>query len=432
MKILFISRSGDSLPIAQRVQDEGHSSSLFILEKKAKKIGDGIVSKPKFTLPLTNNGGHPVQSNVKQLLSKTSPDFVIFDTVKLGKVADSIRSSGIPILGACRWADEAELDRSYGYKLMKQVGIQVPPTTQFSSGQYQDAISFINKHKDKRYVYKPSGNIETSHTYVSEGSEDMIGMLKMWKSDKCDFELQEVVEGVEVSCELWWNGLHSSVHNITFEEKKFMNDNIGPAIGCAGNVVKMVSPKMRIVKEGIGKMERLLKKTTYRGPIDLNMIATPTKLYGLEFTVRMGYDAIQALFELHKGSTTEFLYNIASGGRNGGEFTSDYSIAVRLSIPPYPYDDGEAEEGVPIIGVNNNNAKHVWWGDAMKDDRDYVSAGAYGSPLSVTARGRDVQECRRRVYRTIDNLTIPQVQYRTDIGERVTKDEKTLKSWGYF
>jgi len=338
MKTLFVSKSGSALGLAERVNKEGHIAIFHTVEPQAKDAGEGIVEKSNFTLPLMK-GDYPIKSNVDNLLKATSPDLVIFDMVKLGRIADYIRKSGTPVLGACRWADDAELDRAYGYKLMKACGIAVPETKMFNAGEYEEAIAYIEKNKDKRYVYKPSGNIETSHTYVGKGSEDMTAMLKLWKADKCEFELQEYVEGIEISCELWWNGLHALVHNITFEEKKLMNEGIGPTTGCAGNVVKMVKPTDKIVMKGIGKVVELLKKTNYRGPIDLNSIVTASKLYGLEFTVRFGYDALQALMELHKGSVTQFLYNIASGNRDVGEFTGDYAIAVRLSIPPYPHTD---------------------------------------------------------------------------------------------
>jgi len=433
MTILFISKNGSSLGLVERVKKEGHNAYLYLLDKDSKKTGDGMVSKPSFDGQIMKESGYVIATATDKLLKETDPDLVVFDMVKMGRVADYIRGRGIAVLGGCRWADNAELDRGYGYKLMKQVGITVPSTTEFGPGEYEQAISFVKKTK-KRYVYKPSGNIDTSHTYVAGGVDDMVGMLKMWRTDSCEFELQEFVEGVEVSCELWWNGLSASIQNITFEEKKFMNGDIGPVVGCAGNVVKMISDKARVVTEGIGKMERLLKKTNYRGPIDLNSIVTSSKLYGLEFTVRFGYDALQSLFELYRGSVTKLLWSIARGTPMKGDFGADYSIAVRLSIPPYPNNIPKDMiiKDIPVIGVRRESEKHIWWGDVYKDGNEYKCAGVAGDLLAATARGRDIVECRKRVYRTIDNLIVPQKQYRTDIGERVGRDENNIKRWGWF
>lgn len=433
MNLLFISNNGSSLGLAERVKKEGHNAFFYILEEQARKAGDGIVDKPITSSLVMKDNGYPIATNINTLLKETDPDVVIFDMVHLGRVADMIREKSIPVLGASFWADNAELDRVYSQKLMTTVGITTPPTKNFKPGQYEEAIRFV-EGSGKRYVYKPSGNIDTAHTYVSQGPSDMASMLKLWKTDKCEFQLQEYVEGIEVSCELWWNGLHPLIHNVTFEEKKFMNDDIGPSTGCSGNIVHIIPSDCKLVKEGVGKMIRLLKKTEYRGPIDLNSIVTKDKLYGLEFTMRFGYDALQALLEIYKGSITQLLHSIAVGSRDFGEFTSDCGIAVRLSIPPYPHTDSPKEvlKGVPILGVTPANEKHIWWGDARKGEEHFESAGVGGDVLTVVARGRHVDECIRRVYRTANNLVIPQVQYRTDIGKRVVADEKQLIRWGYL
>ncbi len=371
MKLLFISKTGESLSIAERVQQEGHSSTFLIVDRKMQRVGQRIVDRTNFDPHIINSSGHAIQSSINQLLHHSSPDLVVFDSVGLGRVADSIRKTGLPVLGACRWADEAELDATYGYKLMKQVGINTYP-------------------------------------------------------------LNERDECVEVRCELWWNGLSSYIHNIIYNEDKFMNEGIGPRVESAGSIVKMVSSKSMIVKQGVGRMERLLKKTTYRGPISVDMIATKDGLYGTGLTVGFGYNTLQLLLELHKGSITELLYNVASSTNGCGEFTGDSSISVRMSIPPYPHLD-KTKQGILIGGVNVNNQKHIWWGSVMKDEGgDYVSAGTSGVIAAVTARGRDITECRRRVYRTVNNISIEDSQYRTDIGLRVNRDEKRLKSWGYL
>jgi len=70
--------------------------------------------------------------------------------------------------------------------------------------------------------------------------------------------------------------------------------------------------------------------------------------------------------------------------------------------------------------------------DTKKVGKEYMSAGSKGRLMQVVARGRTVDECRRRVYRTISNLSIDNVQYRTDIGYAAVKAEKQLGNWGYL
>ena len=429
MNALFISKDGDSLSIARRVEREGHVAKMYIHDKKARNVGNGLISK--IDVSLMDEKGKPNKTNISNIVRKVEPDVVVFDMVKLGDTADYFKSLGLAVFGGCKWADHAELNREYGSKLMTAAGIGIPKTKMFKSGQTEDAIKFVRKSKET-YVYKPSGNIEVAHTYVSQGPEDLIAVLDMWKDDKADFELQEYISGVEVSCEMWWNGFTSHLLNWTMEEKKLMNDGIGPATGCMGNVVARCNRTSRLFKEGVKKMERLLKKTTYRGPIDLNSIVTKDKLYGLEFTVRMGYDAVQALLELYKSSISRLLFDVASGNKPREDFYQGLSISVRLSLPPYPSDTKTPIDKFPIIGVNDKMRKHIWLGDVMAGDKHYQCSGYDGMLGCVTARGSNVRECRRRVYRTIDSLVIPNVQYRTDIGKRVGEDFNKLKKWGWL
>ncbi len=428
MRVLFISKEGDSLSLARRVDREGHKALFHITEPKARVMGEGLVEKVSVRQPLLTQRGRVNRDAVKRLLTLSQPNLVVFDMVGLGAVADYL-STSLPVFGGSKWADFTELNREYGTKLMHVAGIQTPPTTYFKTGEVEEAIEYV-KACGKRLVYKPSGNIETTHTYVSKGADDLVAMLELWRRDGVDFELQEYVDGVTVSCELWWNGFTSHLHNWTMEEKALMDGGVGPATGCSGSVVCRCKKDDGLVREGVGKMEGLLKKVNYRGPIDLNCVCNEKGLYGLEFTVRMGYDAVQPLFELYKGSITKLLFDIAAGNKPEEDFYLNQSISIRLSIPPYP-SPGRVEH-VPILGVSPRNEEHVWLSDVRARRGGIECAGYDGSIGCVTARGKTVRECRRRAYRTIQNLTIPQVQYRLDIGERVSGDFAKLKEWGYL
>lgn len=430
MKVLFISKSGDSFSLATRIADEGHNVSFHC----PNKIGDGLISKPKYRM-LVSSAGKPSQQKIDNLLRETSPSLVVFDMVGMGRVADYISSLHIPVFGGSLWADLLELDRGYGTQIMRVCGITVPPTKEFHS--IEEAITYVKSRAidspEGRLVYKPFGNVASAHTYISKGKEDLIEMMKLYS--EVPFELQDFVEGVEISCELWWNGRESFLHNWTMEEKRFMNDNLGPTIGCAGNVVRTLRKDAKLVSEGVGKIEKLLKKTNYRGPIDLNSIISGDKLYGLEWTSRLGYDAIQALMELCTDDILTIFYNIATGATSRYYLrTDEHAMAIRVTIPPYPSEEG-FKEGIPILGINNQNAKHIWLGDVMKRDGKLVSAGADANILCVTARGSGktrgdvIREAQRRCLRTLEGLIIPDVQYRTDIGKRVPADSSSLREW---
>ena len=435
-EFLVISKGGDSLSIAQRIESEGHKVNFYVNDEDKRAVGEGIISKSKVTEVLVSKEG-TVNNSVLQKLLKPEPDCIIMDMVGegFGDVASMLKSK-YPLIGGSKWGNRVELDRIYGTKVMRVSGINTPMTTNFSD--YGKAISFVEE-TNKTYVYKPSGNQATTTTYVAEGPDDMIGMLEYYSGIKEPFELQERVNGIEVSTELWFNGKEVLGVNHTMEEKRFMEGNLGVQSGCMGSAVWLGTQGSKLYKEGVGKLVPALKKVGYRGPIDLNTIVTKDKLHGLEFTARFGYDAICILLEMYRGKVNDLMYGMAAGINIPMKFKSNWGIGIDLSVPPYPLDiEPNLYKGILIQGINKYNLKHIWFYDIQKKDNRYMTSGNGGDICTITARGDEIgnyhplRDAKRRVMRTIHNLIIPDIQYRRDIGDRVYEEHKQLMKWGWL
>lgn len=435
---LIISKDGDAWSLAQRIQDEGHRALVYINCEDKRRVGNGIIEKHPEQRVLIGDKGK-IDHDVHHSLMYPKPDCIIMDMVSegFGTLADEIRKEDkIPVIGGSSWADKIELDRPYGAKVMKMVGIGSPETYKFTD--YSKAIEFV-EGSGKPYVYKPSGNQPTSTTYVAKGADDLIGMLEFYSNIKEEFELQEKVEGVEISSELWFNGKEVINVNHTMEEKPLMEGGKGPKAGCMGSVVWIGSIGSRLYKEGIGKIVPALRKMNYRGPIDLNTIVTKDRLYGLEFTARFGYDALFVLLEMYKGKIGDLLYGVATGIQNDMEFRSEIGVGIDLCVPPYPLSvKPDLYKDVLIQGISKDNNRHLWLYDVYKVGDRYLCSGNGGDIGAITARGDKVdgfspiRDAKRRVLRTISNLVIPDVMYRSDIGDRFPEEFKQLQSWGWL
>ena len=435
---LLISKDGDAWCLAQRIRDEGHRALVYINNEEKRRVGNGIVEKHPEQRTLIDKDGQ-IDHDVHHALMHPKPDCVIFDMIGegFGELADEIREEDkLSVIGGSAWADKVELDRLYGAKVMKTVGINIPKTYQFTD--YQMAIKFV-EDKNLPFVYKPSGNQCTTTTYVAKGPDDLIGMLEYYSDIREEFELQEKVEGIEVSTELWFNGNEVINVNHTMEEKHLLEGGRGPKAGCMGSMVWVGSMDCRLYKEGIGKMVSALKKVDYRGPIDLNTIVTKDKLYGLEFTARFGYDALFVLLEMFKGKISDLLYGVATGITREMNFRSDWGAGIDLCVPPYPLScKPDLYKNVLIQGMDNKNERHMWLYDVYKVGSRYLCAGCGGDVGTVTSRGdkidgySPIREAKRRVLRTISNLIIPDLMYRRDIGDRVQSEYEQLKSWGWL
>lgn len=418
MKILLSSYSGYGAWFTLRLNEEGHSVDYWLSNKKYENVLKGISPKPFFEKP-----------------NFSKYDLVLFDLTGKPKVAEEAVQQ-TPTIGDGNLQSQLEDDRQFGIQIMEQCGINVPPYEEFND--LNAAKRFIRK-TGKRYVFKPDGgqDQETATTYVSDSAEDLLEYLdKLSATTKgVEFILQEVVSGTEVSTEAYFNGEEFYFINATLEEKKFLNENLGPNTGCAGNLVWVYNQPPHIFEQGLGKLKDFLQEYKYRGMIDLNTIVSDSQLYGLEWTPRFGYDASATVFSLISSDLGNFLGQIAAGEpADDLETLSGFAGAVRLSIPPYPSDiDGKHPEGIPIAGIEPEDAiKNCYLYDAMLDKDALVTAGASGMIAVPIDTGDTPEEAFYKVEQRIKRIKIPDMQYRTDLLKRTKKRYDILATQGWL
>lgn len=416
MKILVISQTGDFLGVAQRMVLEGHHVAMWIKSPDYKRSGRGIVER--------------VNSWREKL---RWADLVIVDMVGMGNVEKTLKAVGVPFIGASPIMDEIELNRAKGMEVFRAVGITIPETHAFSSPEEAKTF-FVGLEWGDGFAVKADDNIGCATSRVLSEPEQLDWALSSLPSG-ASLIVQRVVKGIEVSTEGWFNGKEFINFNHTFEEKKFLEGNLGPNTGCMGNVV--VSRKSnKLTKATVERLKPILVRMGWRGPVDVNCIVNKNGAFALEATARFGYDAIEAFLEGLQLGAGEFLRSVATGEAKELAFTPDSVIAVRLSVPPYPCeDDGlKVEWGEPILGINENNINHLWLCNVFIDQKDqlFKTSGADGLTLVATARGADVAMARRRVYRTLDNIRVGSKMYRRDIGLRAEKDIQQLTEWGWL
>nr|WP_222845521.1 phosphoribosylglycinamide synthetase C domain-containing protein [Natronomonas salsuginis] len=71
--------------------------------------------------------------------------------------------------------------------------------------------------------------------------------------------------------------------------------------------------------------------------------------------------------------------------------------------------------------------------DVKNVEGQWRVAGDSGMPLVVTGKGETMQEAREQCYDRIDDIVIPNLYYRDDIGERwIDGDGDRPLAWGYL
>ncbi len=423
-RFLFVSLDGLIGDIAWQVSKEGHEVRYCIESEQERTIADGFVAK-------TDRWEDEVDW----------ADVIIFDDVLgQGEKAHALRQRGKAVIGGTPYTDRLEDDRSFGQTELKKYGISILPFEEFTS--FDDAIQFVRDHPS-RYVIKPSGDAQNIKRLLFVGEEedgqDIIHVLESYRNVYAEqvkvFQLQKRVTGVEIAVGAFFNGYEflSSI-NVNFEHKKLFPGNIGPSTGEMGTMMYWSKPN-RIFNQTLKKFEEKLREERYVGYIDLNCIVNSQGIYPLEFTARFGYPTISIQQEGLLTPIGELLHAMATGTKLDPKCRSGFQVGVRIVVPPFPFDDQKtfevnSQDRIIIFKKPNHEGIHIE--DVKLVNGEWVITGSSGVVLIVVGVGPTVKQAQTQAYNRIKNIMIPNMYYRTDIGDRWFEDCDRLHTWGYL
>lgn len=261
------------------------------------------------------------------------------------------------------------------------------------------------------------------HFAVSSGAQyEILERVKKHDSwiDKRD--LKEVRYGGKVYC--------ATVRNHIM----FVRRN-GKPYWC-GNTSMFWSAPNNVFNNTLKKMEGKLKEEGYVGYIDLNCIVNANGIYPLEFTARFGYPTISIQQEGILNPIGEFLYQLAAGEQIKFRTRSGFQVGVRLVVPPFPfYRDTKtfeinSKDAVILFKKPQRDGIHIE--DVKEINGEWVIAGTSGVVLIVVGLGQTMKQAQAQVYNRIQNIMMPNMYYRKDIGNRWFEDSDKLHNWGYL
>jgi phosphoribosylamine---glycine ligase len=421
---LFVSYDGYIGDIAWQVIKEGHEARYYIQDEENQDIADGFVPKV-----------YNWEENIHWA------DIIIFDDVLgHGKFAQQLRKQGKLVIGGTEYSDMLEDDRSFGQEELKKAGINILPYKEFDN--FDDAIKYVEE-KPGRYVIKPSGEAQNIKRMLFVGEEedgkDIIEVLEAYKKVSSDniqvFQIQKRVMGVEVAVGAFFNGSEFVYPiNINFEHKKLFPGQIGPSTGEMGTAMYWGGAN-KIFNQTLLKLQDRLKQEGYAGYIDVNCIVNTNGIYPLEFTARFGYPTIFIQQEGINMPMAEFLFGLAGGTLKEFKVRKGFQIGVRIVVPPYPFNDEDTFErysnnATILFKKINYDGIHIE--DVKNVDGQWLVAGTSGVVLVVVGTGQTMKQAQAQAYNRIKNIIIPNMYYRTDIGDRWFEDSDKLHTWGYL
>ena len=423
-KFLFVSISALITDTAWHVKKEGHEVKYCISDENEQEIGDGFVDK------VDNWEGHVDWADV----------IVFDDTLGQGAKADALRKQGKAVIGGTPYTDKLEDDRSFGQEEMKKNGISILQYQQYTS--FDEGIEHVKANPGK-YVIKPCGEAAKQLLFVGneDDGSDVVRVLTAyqhtWSKEVKMYQLQKRVQGgVEVAVGAFFNG-HEFITpiNVNFEHKKLFPGELGVATGEMGTLMFWSEPN-KLFNQTLKKMEGALREQSYVGYIDINCIVNGNGIYPLEFTSRFGYPTISIQYDGITGSLGDFFYALANGESVKLKTKKGFQVGARIVVPPFPYYDAKktfdtfSKNAAIVFKKQMPEGIHIE--DVKMVNDEWAVTGSSGVVLIVTGCGATMKEAQKQMYSRISNILIPNMYYRTDIGNRWFEDSDKLHSWGYL
>ena len=428
MKFWIFSADNSGAMIAMRLILEGQQVSYTLIPTKGKKLNPDDYK--------VLDGTRVQKVGWNRNLSIPRDTLVVFDTNHNPEYADSLRARGLRVFGSGKFAARLEDDRSYGLDIMTKCGI---PTSKENVNDFyfksvDQAVTFLKgPGRDRAWVVKPD-HADCAYTFVSNSNDELIGYMQAPKVaevlNRAPFTIQEKRDGIATSCEGWFDGSKFVLFNITLENKRKGAGNVGRNRGCRGDVTWIADRNIRLVKEGISRIEPILRQNKYVGFIDLNQMVSKEGIFGLEWTPRFGYNGT---FTFIGECIQKPLWSVIEGFLDGKldnlKPSSKFGASVNL--------DREVEiADLPIICDKTKDPEigsHVWLYDFKCGKQGQVlTAGAAQEIAVVCAGGTTIPQAKAALYKRVEAIDIPDMDYRVDIGDDAEKEYQQLRSWGWI
>ncbi|XP_033835220.1 trifunctional purine biosynthetic protein adenosine-3 [Periophthalmus magnuspinnatus] len=343
-------------------------------------------------------------------------------------IVDDLTAAGVPCFGPSAKAAQLEASKSYSKAFMERHGI---PTARYGSFTDADeACKYIRTASFPALVVKASGLAAGKGVIVAKDQEEacqaVLDIMKdgAFGSAGETVVVEELLEGEEVSCLCFTDGISVSPMPPAQDHKRLQDGDLGPNTGGMGAYCPTPQVSQELLRD---IRDSVLQKTVdgmreegapYVGVLYAGLMLTKEGPKVLEFNCRFGDPECQVLMPLLKSDLYEVIMNTISGklASNAPVWHQESSaVTVVMASAGYP---GSYKKGVEITGlsqVQDMGLQVFHAGTALKDGA-VVSSG--GRVLTVTAVQSSLEAALGAANKGVAAVGFTGAVYRHDIGHR--------------
>lgn len=394
--------------------------------------------------PGTENFAHtaPLQAgDIKGIVAfaeREAADLVVVGPeapLSLG-LADLLKEKGIPCFGPGARGTLLESSKKYARDFMTRHGIPAPAYRAFTD--IDAAKQYVETQPEAPLVVKADGLAQGKGVIVARDRRealaavgDMMGSGRFGEAGK-EILIEECLTGEEVSLLTFTDGKTILPMLPVQDHKRIGEGDTGPNTGGMGTY----SPVTIFTREAALQIETNILnpirkafqagEIDYRGCLYVGLMMTPDGPKVIEFNARFGDPETQVLMPLLESDLFEILYACARGELHEKtlKWQDATAVCVVMASRGYPgeYTKGQIIEELP---VTKDLQEHSWVfhaGTARNAGGQLTTAG--GRVLSITARGRTLEEALERAYSRVGSVHFEGQTFRKDIAARELRRRK--------
>ena len=436
MRILFVTNDFSGASLCARLAKEGNDVRAHVGNPTYAQTLDGWVEK--------------IATLEAGLDWVGKSGLLVCDDNGFGPFQDRLRTEGFSVVGGSAGGDRLEDDREHAQKVFAAHGLKSIPTFSFDSAA--KAAELVERTGGE-WVVKHNGHADKTSCYVGRlpDGRDVIDLLR--NAGRHDagkpsrYALQKRIHGVEIGVARYFNGTDwVGPIEINIEHKKLFPGDLGPKTAEMGTLLWYTADENnRLFREVLAPLKPYLQRIGFRGDFDINCMVNEEGAWPMEATTRFGYPAVHAQMALHETPWGEFLKAVADGKSCDLRWRSGFAVVVLVAVPPFPFCPKNCDCALDPRGLaihfhqppGPDDWPHIHFEGVSQGNGTgtecYRLVDHTGYVMHITGRGSTVEAARSAAYKRIENIVIPRMYYRADIGEQFqSQDSNALTQWNWL
>uniref|UniRef100_A0A671M758 ATP-grasp domain-containing protein n=1 Tax=Sinocyclocheilus anshuiensis TaxID=1608454 RepID=A0A671M758_9TELE len=417
-RVLVIGSGGREHALAWKLAQSPHVQQVLVAPGNAGTANSGKISNSA------------VSVNNHSILAQYCKDHnvglvVVGPEVPLAAgIVDDLTAAGVTCFGPSAKAAQLEASKSFSKSFMDRHNI---PTARWSSfTDPQDACKYIQDAEFPALVVKASGLAAGKGVVVARDKDEARKAVLDIMKDKAfgsageTVVVEEQLEGEEVSCLCFSDGITVSPMPPAQDHKRLLDGDQGPNTGGMG----AYCPTPQVSEEVLQEIKRsVLQKTVdgmreegtpYVGVLYAGVMLTKQGPKVLEFNCRFGDPECQVLMPLLKSDLYEVLKNTLQADLSSSPvqwLENSAAVTVVMASGGYP---ASYKKGLEITGVSEMGIQVFHAGTALKEGGGVITSG--GRVLTVTAVRPTLESALCSANEGVAVISFPDAVYRRDIG----------------